>query len=189
MQNPVRIDINIRSPRYLLAHTLGTCWHCRAPTQLFALVVPPGHEALELDDEAQDAAGDEAQNETQNEAQSETQNEALAVDIWCAATHHAFLFYIEFLPAVIQDRLKQFTQSYRLEFSDAAHEPYWANHCERCGSLLDDHELFCEPEGAFLPTSESSAGAIHLLALDEAFEAAAAGYAYEPQFFDAMSRS
>jgi hypothetical protein len=181
MQNPVRTDINIRSPRYLLAHTLGTCWHCRASTQLFALVVPPGHEALELDDEAQDAAGDEAQNETQNEA--------LAVDIWCAATHHAFLFYIEFLPAVIQDRLKQFTQSYRLEFSDAAHGPYWANHCERCGSLLDDHELFCEPEGAFLPTSESSAGAIHLLALDEAFEAAAGGYAHEPQFFNAMSRT
>jgi len=95
MQNPVRTDINIRSPRYLLAHTLGTCWHCRASTQLFALVVPPGHEALELDDEAQDAAGDEAQSETQNE----TQNETLAVDIWCAATHHAFLFYIEFLPA------------------------------------------------------------------------------------------
>jgi hypothetical protein len=190
MQSPiVRNDVNIRSSRYFLAHTTGTCWHCRARTEFFALVVPPGHETREPDDEPPDWAGDAAQNETQDEAQNETQNEALAVDTWCVATHHAFLFYIEFLPAVIQDRLKQFTQSYRLEFSDAAQGPYWANHCERCGSLLDDHELFCEPEGAFLPTSESSAGAIHLLALDEAFEAAAGGYAHEPQFFNAMSRT
>jgi hypothetical protein len=169
MQSPiVRDDINIRSPRYFLAHTTGTCWRCRAPTRLFALAVPPGHETLELADDAQDGA--------------------LAVTSWHIAAHHAFLFYIEFLPITIQNHLKQF-QSYRFEFSDAAQGSYWANHCERCGSLLDDHELFCEPDGAFLPTSESSASAIRLQGMDEAFEAAAAGYAYEPQFFDAMSRT
>jgi hypothetical protein len=53
---------------------------------------------------------------------------------------------------------------------------------------LDDHELFCEPEGAFLPTSESTAAAIHLVLVDEPFETSAAGYSYEPPLLDAMIR-
>jgi hypothetical protein len=161
-------DINIRSSRFYLARTVGTCRKCRAPTPLFALAVPPGHETLELDDEAQD--------------------EALAVDTWRTASDSAFLFFVDFIPAVIQNRLKQFTELSCFGKSEGAAGGYWANHCERCGSEFDDQELFCEPEGAFLPTNELAASVIHLLTIEEAFEAAAAGYAYEPQFFDAMSK-
>ncbi len=50
--------------------------------------------------------------------------------------------------------------------------------------MLDDHDLFCEPEGAFLPTSHARAAAIQLLRIDEPLEAAAAGYACDPQFFE-----
>ncbi|MGO9991582.1 MAG: conjugal transfer protein TraC [Steroidobacteraceae bacterium] len=163
----LRNDINIRSPRFLLAQTVGTCWHCRATIPLFALAVPPGHMALEPDDEAQD--------------------EETAVYTWRIAADSAFLFYVEYLPAAVQNRLKQFTRSYRLGDCAGAAGSYWANHCEHCGSLLDDHELFCEPDGAFLPTDESRARNIHLARIDEAFEAVAAGYAYELDFFDAMA--
>jgi hypothetical protein len=163
----LRNDINIRSPRFLLARTVGTCWHCRTTIPLFALAVPPGHMELELDDEARD--------------------EETAVDTWRIAADSAFLFYVEYLPAAVQNRLKQFTQSYRLGDCAVAAGSYWANHCEHCGSLLDDHELFCEPDGAFLPTDESRARIIRLAPIDEAFEAVAAGYAYEPDFFDAMA--
>jgi hypothetical protein len=51
--------------------------------------------------------------------------------------------------------------------------------------VFDDQELFCEPGGAFLPTSESAAGLIDLLPIDLAFEAVAGGYAHEPSFFSA----
>lgn len=164
----IQQEINIRSPRYFIARRLGACGHCRKPTQVFALAVPPGHQALELDADAHD--------------------EATAVDTWHVAVHGALLFYVEYLPEAVQARLKRYTQCYRFGHSDAAMGSYWANHCERCGCLLDDHELFCEPEGAFLPTSESSASSIHLLPMNEAMHALAAGYAYEPQFLDAMSR-
>ncbi len=50
--------------------------------------------------------------------------------------------------------------------------------------MLDDHDLFCEPEGAFLPTSQAQAAAIQLVRIDEPLEAAAAGYACDPQFFE-----
>jgi hypothetical protein len=164
----VRNDINIRSPHFFLARTIGTCWHCRATTPLFGLALPRGHMALELDDEAQD--------------------DETAVDTWRIASDSAFLFYVAYLPALVQSRLRPFTRSYRLSHYEAAGGSYWANHCEHCGSLLDDHELFCEPDGAFLPTSESSASIIRLVPIDEAFEAVAAGYASEPEFFHAMSQ-
>jgi hypothetical protein len=162
------VAVNFRSSRYFLAHTVGVCWHCNALTSLFALALPPGHEALDLDDDAPIGETPE--------------------DTWNVASHGAFLFYVEYLPDGVRRRVNGFAPSYRLGRSDAVEGFHWANHCERCDSLLDDHELFCEPEGAFLPTSEASAGLIHLLAVDEGFEAAVAGYAYEPQFFDAMSK-
>ncbi|MDP9014492.1 MAG: hypothetical protein M3O41_17895 [Pseudomonadota bacterium] len=159
--------INIRSPSFFLARTVGTCGHCRRPTSLFALAVPPGHRTLELDHDGE--------------------AEDLASDAWLLADHCAFLFHIEFLPTAVQVRVKQLTQSDRFGFSDAATGALWGNHCDQCDSFLNDEELFCEPEGAFLPTSESSAGLIHLLRIDEEFEATAAGYAFEPPFFDAMA--
>jgi hypothetical protein len=158
----MRNDINIRASRFIVAQTLGVCGHCRKATRLVALAVPPGHMALELDDEAQD--------------------EETAVDTWRIAANHALLFHVEYLPAAVRRRLRQFASSYRLS-DPAAH---WANHCGHCGASFDDQELFCEPGGAFLPPDESSAGSIHLERIDEAFEAVAAGYAYEPCFFGSL---
>jgi hypothetical protein len=162
------ILVNIRSPRFLIAQTVGQCWHCDAPTLLLALALPPGHETLELDHDAQDDEGSQ--------------------DTWSVAPYSALLFYIDYIPDNVQRRLNGFTQAFCIGHSKAAAGFYWANHCEQCGSLLDDHELFCEPDGAFLPTTAASAGIIRLVAVDEAIEAAAAGYAYEPAFFDAMGK-
>jgi hypothetical protein len=170
-------EINIRSPRFYIARTVSTCWHCGSPTALVALAVPPGHETLDVDDEASDETSD-----------GETRRCEYAASTWSVADHNAFLFYIDFLPAAIQDRLNQHLPSYRRGDGTLAAGSYWANHCGRCGSRLDDHELFCEPEGAFLPTSESTAAAIQLATVDEAFETSAAGYSYEPQYFSAMAR-
>lgn len=172
-------EINIRSQRFYIARTVSTCWHCGSPTALVAIAVPPGHETLDVDDEV---LGDDMQH-----------REPVAAT-WSIADHNAFLFFVDFLPAAIQDRINQYLPSYRPIGGTAAAAAgsgsgsYWSNHCESCGSQLDDHELFCEPGGAFVPTSESTAAAIHLEMVGEAFESSAAGYAYEPQYFGAMAR-
>jgi hypothetical protein len=58
MTDPMaRSDINIRSARYFIARTEAICWHCRASTAMFAVGLPPGHEALVLDENAQDLRG------------------------------------------------------------------------------------------------------------------------------------
>jgi hypothetical protein len=55
--------------------------------------------------------------------------------------------------------------------------------------LLDDYELHCEPDGAFMPCGEAEAGNILLLQIDEPFEAVAAGCALEPEFFRFMRKA
>jgi hypothetical protein len=169
--------INIRSSRYCIAHTVGRCWHCDAPTPLVALALPPGHEALEWDDDARDDEG----------LSSELPRDQTSRDMSGTAAHAALLFYVEYIPEAVGHRLKALVPSYRFGYSEAVAGCYWANHCERCGSLQDDHELFCEPDGAFLPTTETSARLVHLLPVHEAIEVGAAGYAYDPPFFDAVS--
>ena len=178
-------EINIRSPRYYIARTVSTCWHCGSPTALVGIAVPPGHETLDVDDDASD-----------EDSRGETPHPEHPPAAWSVADHNAFLFYVDSLPAAVQKRINQHQPVYRPLDPDAVATPapgggsgsYWANHCEKCGCQLDDHELFCEPEGAFLPTSASAAAAIRLLLVDEPFETSAAGYSYEPPLFDVMIR-
>src|SRR5207248_442445 len=141
-------------------HTTSICRHCGSPTALVAIAVPPGHETLDPDESAEGASA------------------------WSVADHNAFLFHIEYLPAAVLDLIRRRLPSFR----STGAEPQWTNHCERCGRALDDDELFCEPEGAFLPTSESAAAAIRIETVGESFQAFAAGYSFEPPYFSAISR-
>lgn len=165
----LRSDYNIRSSRYFVAETVDTCGRCRASTGVVALALSPGHELLAMD--------------------ADPEGEELAQELWEGAFCNALLFYIEHLSDAAQRRLKASSSGYRLAYCAATQGSYWANHCERCGSPLDDHDLFCEPEGAFLPTSHTRAAAIKLTRIDEPLEAAAAGYAQEPEFFASMEGS
>jgi hypothetical protein len=159
-------DINVRSHTYSVARTEVRCWHCGLPTRVLALAVPHGHETLNEDISA--GSGD---------------RENAAADAWQRADASALLFYVECLNLDVERRLKRLSPLFRLAHSAAMSSSYWANHCEHCGTLLGDHELHCEPDVAFMPSSEAAAAAIELLDMQAPFEAAAAGYAPEPQFF------
>jgi hypothetical protein len=162
------VEVNVRSDRYLIAHARGRCGRCGVENPLVGLVLPPGHETLALD--CADVAVE-------------------AFDpVWEPAESSAFLFYVERLPISARHRLGAISGSFRHAFSEATLGCYWANHCTACGAVIDDHDLYCEPEGAFVPTSAAAAGSISLVAIDEPIEAGAAGYAVEPQFFEFMTR-
>jgi hypothetical protein len=158
--------INLRSDGYLIARTVGMCLHCRGETCLVALMLPPGHESRTTDPDGEQAA----------------EGTSVPGDTWERTSRHAFLFYIESLPDAVRHRLQALAPRYRYAISPATQGSYWANHCERCGGVQEDHELFCEPEGAFLPTSPAAAAIIELLPIPEALEVGAAGYAIDPAF-------
>jgi hypothetical protein len=160
---PLPPEANVRSNTYYVARADVPCWRCGMSTRLLALAVPPSHETLDGDT-------------------------PLSPDAWQRANFTAFLFYVEHLPESVQARLHQLSPHFRPEHSTVTLCSYWANHCQYCGGLLEDHELHCEPDGAFLPSSEAAAACIELLQVNEPFQAAAAGYAFEPEFFRFMRK-
>ncbi len=159
-------EANVRSARYLIARTVCDCRHCGRSTTLVALCLPPGHAVFEIDDDAPVEVND---------------------GVWTEVAVNAMLFHVCNLSDAVRRRLNEFAPRYDLAAGEAPGS-HWANHCEGCARQLDDNELFCEPDGAFLPTSEARARLIHLSTIEESIEASAAGYALEPQFFDAMRR-
>jgi hypothetical protein len=166
---PSLADANVRSQTYYIARTNVPCWHCGSSTGLLALAVPDGHETLDEDAQA-DAGG------------------GPAPDAWQRANANALLFYVGCLPDAVQGRLNQLSPLFRLSPSAATSSSYWANHCEHCGTLLGDHELHCEPDGAFMPSGETAAANVQLLHIHEPFQAVAAGYALDPEFFGFMRK-
>ncbi len=161
-------EINFRSRSYFIARSFVQCWCCRAPTRLLAAVLPPLHEALAMEEGGSD--------------------EESARDSWESAPRYAFLFYLGYLPEGVRRRFMEQSPGFRWDRSEASQGCYWANHCEKCEALLDDHYLFCEPQGAFAPVDPASAGEIELLPVHEPFEAAAAGYLFDPPFVESMPR-
>jgi len=171
-ENQPRPSVNVRSQSYYVAQTSVGCWHCGLSTRLLALALPHHHETLHSEPPA-DATAD---------------RDDSTLDVWQRESVNAFIFYIEYLPDDVQGRLRPISPFFRWAYSSSTLNSYWANHCEHCGKLLGDHELHCEPEGAFMPLSETAATNIQLLKVKEPFEAMAAGYALEPEFFRSMRR-
>jgi hypothetical protein len=167
---PALADANVRSKTYYVARTKVRCWHCGSSTGVLALAVPDGHETLDED------------------AQADADGGRIPSDAWQPANANALLFYVGWLPDAVQGRLNQLSPLFRLSPSAATLSSYWANHCEHCGTLLGDHELHCEPDGAFMPASEAAAANIQLLHIHEPFQAVAAGYALDPEFFGFMRK-
>ncbi len=156
--------VNNRSQSYFIACALQRCECCDKLTPVVGLVLPSGHETLQID--------------------PDSVSDALATDIWEAADGGAILFDIEYLPDTVQNRLRQFSQHYRMAVSEATGSANWMNHCSFCGAQQADFDVYCEPEGAFMPISAEAAKNISLHEVRESFAAQAAGYAYAPEFLE-----
>jgi len=155
--------INVRADAYFVARTVDRCGKCGALTPLAALGVRAGHETLD-----EEASADE--------------DASTGAETWSVASHDALIFYVTALAAVVQRRLAAIVPSYRLASGAYLNETRWANHCEHCDGEFDDHDVFCEPGGAFLPMLPAQAYAIDIIDFAEPFAANAAGYSYEPPF-------
>jgi hypothetical protein len=162
-------DANVRSQSYFVARTDTRCWHCGSLTRVLAIALPRDHETLAED--AQPAPADR-----------------LRPEAWQHAHVDALIFHVQRLNDDVRSRLNGISQHYRLSHQPAEHS-YWANHCEHCGKVLADQELHCELDGAFVPSSNAAASNIQLQRIEEPLEAVAAGYSFEPEFFEFVRRS
>jgi hypothetical protein len=106
-------------------------------------------------------------------------------DSWSETLSFALIFHVELMPPAVQQRMSELAPGYGPDLNEV---PAWLNHCEICAWRIGDDELFCEPGGAFLPTSETAASHIRLTRVTEGIEVCAGGYAEEPAFFPVMGR-
>jgi hypothetical protein len=152
-------EANVRAESYFIACSTATCRYCSSNTKVVGLLVPSGHRVRSQDDD--DGPGR---------------------DTWECAPRQALLFDLQSLPDPVRDQMQRLAPSFRLAAGPGSEALCWVNHCERCGRIQQDHELFCEPEGAFVPLDAGHASAIELVPIEEELAAVAAGYAPDPEF-------
>ena len=109
-------------------------------------------------------------------------NHEILDDTWQPVAANAFIFKMR-LGAGVERRLEQLSAGFRVDQHGADTAACWTNHCEHCRLPISDDSVHCEP-GVFVPWDAADAANIELLPVAEAFEAAAAGYALEPEFFE-----
>ena len=108
------------------------------------------------------------------------EHEVLEDQCWESASMGATVFYVADLGERVRSRVGALSMWYRRGSSGALETDHWTNHCEHCGTSQDDHDLHCEPGGAFVPLGRSDATPVHCLVVNEPFEGSADGYSYEP---------
>jgi hypothetical protein len=115
---------NVRAPRWFLAMSTRTCWRCDASSRVYAIVLPPGYEALNVGD---DPADD---------------------DYWERGANSTLLSYLVAVAVLVAAQLRRLAPRYRVDYSQTAHSFYWMNHCEHCEAKLGDFETM-EESGTF----------------------------------------
>jgi len=155
----------LRAARYYIAFIRAACPHCGAGTLLSALAVGPGHETR--DDEAEDDETDD----------------------WQPVESNALCFHVAAVSPGVYRRLCRDAPNFRFVAGESGETRYWTNHCQHCGASISDDALHGEPGShGFVLCSEGHAANVALMEVHEPFEAAAGGYALEPEFFGFMRR-
>jgi hypothetical protein len=114
-------------------------------------------------------------------------HEILIEDEWQHVDAGALLFHVTELPEGVRRRLQTFCFYRPARAIDEA-DACWVNHCQHCDAPVSDDRLHCEP-GGFMAGSADEAKSISLHATHEPFEAAAGGYAPDPEYFAYMRKS
>jgi hypothetical protein len=67
--------------------------------------------------------------------------------------------------------LKRLSPDFYPDYSGAAGQTYWLNHCEKCSAKIGDFYLHSEPGHAFFPTADEEISKIKLIRIDIPLEA------------------
>jgi hypothetical protein len=105
---------------------------------------------------------------------------------WISEDAAALLFYVERLSKEAGELLMELAPQFWIDHSTPVDRSYCVNHCQHCGTIQEDHNLHCEPDAAFLPTSVAAAEQIHAVSVQMPFLARAGGISELPSFLSPM---
>ena len=162
------VDGNFRSPCYAIVSALVVCPHCTRETPVIALCMPPGHEAVDADNEPFEPSDD---------------------GCWSRMAQDAFLFHVEALPDHVARAMQASCVGYRRSVNCETGNLCWANHCGSCAAPFEDYDLYCEPEAAFMPLTRQAAAAIRFAPVARALQVRAGGHAELPPALEFLAAS
>lgn len=139
------LSLNLRAPEAYLVRGSKLCWKCSAPIAVIGFLMAPGFQMLESWDDGEAT--------------------------WSEQDDWRFAHYIGELAQPAARFAVATSPDYRLAFSKTTNSRYWANHCPACRRLQGDFNLFCEPDGPFMPTTRQEASTLRATRLVEPFEA------------------
>jgi hypothetical protein len=157
------VNANYKASHFYLLCTKHACRQCGLLTRVFALAMPASHQSLYWDDDNELA------------------------DVWQPAEVPTVLYHVTALTAAVSLRLQELAPRYRMS-PNASNNARWTNHCDHCHERLDDDDLHCELEAAFMPTSIEAARAIHLIEVLEPIQVNATDSALDAQWLPDVSR-
>ncbi|WP_416769560.1 DUF5710 domain-containing protein [Pseudomonas sp. RHF3.3-3] len=149
-------EFRTRSPYYYVMESISDCWKCCAPTRVFSFRLPDEYEEFHYIEEYEDP---QVFTLTSNLGQ------------WKSRGYGGTVSDVGSLSPQVLRRIRQFTGSFRLDYSKMAGCRYFMNHCQHCGAKLGDFYMHAEPGGAFVPMSPEQAGKITLHRINERFDA------------------
>jgi len=161
---PEKPSVGIYSSCYFIAQTIRSCWKCGEHTRVYGFILPAGHKTLEHCDDN-------------------------VADSWYYHDEPAVICYITDLIPTVMERIKTFSQYYRVDFSKTTQSSYWMNHCEQCGIKQGDFGMYCEPQGAFFPMDEQSASRLTLHGFIEPFSCNGDRVYYDNYLLECMRRA
>ena len=106
---PSPTEPNIRCNRFYVATGLEPCWKCVAPSRVFSLVVPQGHDKRQPKGEPLEGR-------------------------WLRYEHEAMLWRVTWLSDAAVAAMKEHTANYFLDESKGYLPTKFFNHCEHCGA-------------------------------------------------------
>lgn len=139
-----QIKIIIRAPFYLAINT-RKCLKCRYETSVISLY-------------------------SDNFYHLNYENEESGYETFQKVRAKSFFCDITYLDKDVLQFLKQNVSFFKLGFSETTNEKYWANHCEKCNSLLADYYNHLEPGGPFYPVTEEECKKMLLIRLAFKFD-------------------
>lgn len=144
---PKEREITIRSSTYCIMESSSHCWKCGEGIRVYGFFLPPGHELFEVwEYDGTDKYGE-----------------------WEIHDKPTMVSYVKDISPFIVNRIKSYSNHYRVDYSKTVKADYWMNHCEHCGMKQGDFMLYDEPCGAFYPIDERMAANITLHPINEPF--------------------
>ena len=163
---------NFRAEYFYFAQTSTCCYKCCKDTQVSAIILPEGFEAV--DEQAIDDL--------------EAREDSVEITPFCSQDYLSLVSYITYISPEALDEIDKFTNYifFQKSYSSATGYSYYRSLCQHCNSAQGDNYIISEYNSAFFPIDVDKFTKIKFYKINKYIEVCAGsnsiGYSSDNQF-------